>query len=173
MSGAAEWYYSVDGNSVGPITIEDLRAKIATGEVSARDHVFQDGMDDWVQAQDINALWAQPETLPPELTQTPTARRPATVEVKGYNPQNRAQGLATASIVCAIVSIVMLGSCFVQIPGLVLGILALRELTDSAEDHRWRIAAWIGVLVNGLLTAIILIFFIFIIVAVTIGAAAG
>lgn len=71
-----QWYYSKNGTQLGPIEESELRAKLASGEVSAVDLVWRDGMPDWLAAAkvpDLNAA-AGPPLMPPApggLAQSP------------------------------------------------------------------------------------------------------
>jgi len=49
----AKWHYSVNGQSFGPMTQEDILAKVSAGQAQATDYVWCDGMGDW---QPMNAV---------------------------------------------------------------------------------------------------------------------
>src|SRR5690349_16457528 len=44
------WYIAVGGRREGPMTAEDVIARIRAGGLSAKDHVFREGMASWEQA---------------------------------------------------------------------------------------------------------------------------
>jgi len=52
----ANWYIHIDGEQVGPITFNALRAKIKDGKLPGTTNVWQTGMADWVMAQDVGTL---------------------------------------------------------------------------------------------------------------------
>lgn len=52
----AEWYYAKGGQQLGPVTDDDLRQKVASGEVSAQDLVWRDGMANWQAASSVSEL---------------------------------------------------------------------------------------------------------------------
>jgi len=52
----AEWYYAKGGQQLGPVTADDLRQKIASGEVSGQDLVWKDGMANWQAASAVTEL---------------------------------------------------------------------------------------------------------------------
>ncbi len=52
------WYVAVDGQSVGPMTLEELKAGLASGKYTARTMVFADGMSGWTPAGEIAELGA-------------------------------------------------------------------------------------------------------------------
>jgi uncharacterized protein (TIGR00266 family) len=66
----ATWYYAKNGQSVGPMALAELRAKLASvdGENTL---VFGPGMSDWIEARHVPALASRP-TAPPTV---PSARR--------------------------------------------------------------------------------------------------
>ena len=43
----SEWYVAVEGKQQGPMSADEVRAKIRSGEVDSRAHVFTEGMSDW------------------------------------------------------------------------------------------------------------------------------
>lgn len=66
-----QWYYSKNGVQLGPISDNEIRMKLASGEISATDLVWRDGMNDWLPAAkvaDLTPLSAFPvarSTTPP------------------------------------------------------------------------------------------------------------
>jgi len=51
-----QWYYSKHGTQLGPVDIQVLRHKVATGEVSPSDLVWRDGMPDWLPSSQVPDL---------------------------------------------------------------------------------------------------------------------
>lgn len=51
-----QWYYSKNGTQLGPIGDEEIKAKIASGEVAPTDLVWKDGMGDWLPAGQVQEL---------------------------------------------------------------------------------------------------------------------
>jgi hypothetical protein len=41
------WYYSKNGMQLGPVSQEELSAKVETGEVLAQDLIWREGLTDW------------------------------------------------------------------------------------------------------------------------------
>jgi hypothetical protein len=41
------WYYSKNAAQLGPVSLDELRAKLASGEVLSTDMVWREGMPDW------------------------------------------------------------------------------------------------------------------------------
>lgn len=58
-----QWYYSKNGTQLGPVEESELRAKLGSGEISAADLVWKDGMTDWLPAAKV-AEFALPPTFP-------------------------------------------------------------------------------------------------------------
>lgn len=108
-----QWYYSKNGAQLGPIGPAEMQSKLAAGEISPTDLVWKEGMADWLpagQVVELRALLAPP----PAPVETPEAgARPyaAPVAVQPVHPASvveagkPAQGLAIASMVCGILSL--------------------------------------------------------------------
>ncbi|MBS2027320.1 MAG: zinc-ribbon domain-containing protein [Deltaproteobacteria bacterium] len=70
-----EWYVMINGEQVGPLSPDDLGAKIASNEVSDRSHVWRDGMAEWKRAADVDELAKHfaPPPPPPKPAAPPRA----------------------------------------------------------------------------------------------------
>ena len=76
------WYVAENGASVGPMTLEDLKAGLAEGRYTARTMVFRDGMAGWTPAGEIPELGASTPSPPAAIPPVPTgAARPRSDEV--------------------------------------------------------------------------------------------
>lgn len=51
-----QWYYSKNGTQLGPVAEGELRAKLATGEISQTDLAWREGMGDWLPVAKIPEL---------------------------------------------------------------------------------------------------------------------
>jgi len=51
-----QWYYSKNGVQLGPVTLQELQAKLVAGEVAWSDLVWRDGMSDWTAAGQVAEL---------------------------------------------------------------------------------------------------------------------
>ncbi|MEI6674881.1 MAG: DUF4339 domain-containing protein [Verrucomicrobiota bacterium] len=127
-----QWYYSKNGTQLGPVEQGELLARIATGEVTASDLVWRDGMADWVASGLVQELRAGVAGARPPLTLTdgtevspyapPTAMGPAAL----YAPPVPSNGKATASMVLGIISTVFgLCTCYGAVIAIPCGILAI------------------------------------------------
>ena len=66
-STAAGWYYALQGERVGPRSLDDVRALIANGVLDADALVWTPGMRDWSRVGDVSILspeWVQPRSAP-------------------------------------------------------------------------------------------------------------
>ena len=73
-----QWYYSKNGTQLGPVEVEELRAKIASGEVTASDLVWREGMTDWLpsaKATELAAV-AAPGMAIPQVSRDATLHSP-------------------------------------------------------------------------------------------------
>lgn len=77
------WYYSKNGTQLGPVEEGELRAKIASGEVSTSDLVWRDGMTDWLPSAKVAelAVIPAPHVAIPQVTRDATIHSP-------YNPSS-------------------------------------------------------------------------------------
>lgn len=66
MAAKEEWHYAKDGQQFGPISAAELKRLASTGELTATDLVWKDGMADWKKAASIKGLF------PTEQSATPT-----------------------------------------------------------------------------------------------------
>lgn len=62
-----QWYYSKNTTQLGPVSQDELRAKLASGEVSLSDMVWREGMADWRPASQMAELALSPTGAPPAL----------------------------------------------------------------------------------------------------------
>ena len=52
----ANWYYSQNGQQQGPVTAQFLKEKAISGELRPTDHLWKDGLKDWVAAGSLPGL---------------------------------------------------------------------------------------------------------------------
>jgi len=85
------WYFAVGGNRQGPISEDQLRANVASGEIRADTLVWNSGMADWGKASDVPGLiGAGAPPLPPgapALPRTVPAGVPGAVADGGQEGQ--------------------------------------------------------------------------------------
>lgn len=61
----SNWHYNDTGVQRGPITAEELKAKIAAGDLSGSSLVWQVGTTDWKEVRNCPALVEQIQSPPP------------------------------------------------------------------------------------------------------------
>ena len=62
---APRYHVAVDGQTTGPFTLDELRQKAASGELTRETHVWTDGMDGWAKAGEVEAVRAVFPAVPP------------------------------------------------------------------------------------------------------------
>lgn len=60
-----QWYYSKSNTQLGPVTEDELRAKLSSGEVSQADLIWKEGMADWLPASRVPEFSSR--TVPPAM----------------------------------------------------------------------------------------------------------
>jgi hypothetical protein len=71
-----EWYYSVSGEQLGPVSEEQVKQKVDAGEITSGTLVWQEGMAEWVPAAEtVLSEYLRKAALPPSPTGAPAARR--------------------------------------------------------------------------------------------------
>jgi hypothetical protein len=128
----AQWYYSKNGTQLGPVEEAVLRAKIASGEISAADLVWREGMSDWLTCGKVAELASHLG----QAAVAPVGPGPGGAAGSPYAPSSfpggvgvpPVSGLAVASLVCGIVGLV---TCMflVGIPAVVCGHMALNRIS--------------------------------------------
>lgn len=70
---AAAFFLAVNGQQIGPVTVGEMPAKIASGELTPTTLVWRDGMPQWAAASELPELRsifpAMPPPLPPQPSQ--------------------------------------------------------------------------------------------------------
>lgn len=144
-----QWYYSKNGTQLGPIGTGEIQSKIASGEVSAADLVWKDGMADWLPASQVAELRPLP-TAPAVQESRPESntpyQAPAVAQPSSQPPGAPlapgapvSQGLAVASMVCGIIAIL---TCCVwclsgplAVAAVVLGHVSLSKIRLEPGRH--------------------------------------
>jgi hypothetical protein len=177
-----QWYYSKNGTQLGPITGDELRAKIGSGEISPADLVWKEGMSDWLPSARVPEL-APSSAIPSAVSSIPAASgngeaSPYAAPVNaGYPVQPQmvvpSSGKATASMVLGIVGLVFgICGCYgfvIALPCCILAIVfggqfkadAARNPFLAAELGKAKagvIMGWIGIGISILLTVCLFAF---------------
>jgi hypothetical protein len=141
------WYYGRADQQFGPIDEFTLRGKIASGEVPGDSLVWRDGMSDWQPLASVAEL----QGPAPQGIYAPPATNPA-YQGGGYPyAPPPTCGLAIASLVCGIVSVLM---CYfgalAGIPAVICGHMALSRIAAAQNAMGGR-----GMAIAGLVTGYI------------------
>jgi len=157
------WYYSKNSTQLGPVSDDELQAKLACGEVTGTDLVWREGMADWRAVsvvEELRAALVSKDPLaapmvpaggvsspyaPPYAPSYPTSGMPVSLPTSG---------LAVASLVCGIIGLV---TCmlFPGIPAVICGHMALNHLSRPEVRMTGRGMAITG-LVMGYLSILVL-----------------
>jgi membrane protease subunit (stomatin/prohibitin family) len=62
---AVQYHISVDGQTTGPFSMDQLRAKAQSGELTRETHVWNEGMSGWARAGEVDAVKAVFGAVPP------------------------------------------------------------------------------------------------------------
>lgn len=73
----AEWHVSIDGSQSGPLTAQQIRSLAASGQLKPTDHIWKDGMSEWVSASSVKGLFPKSPPSPPRPPASPLPSRPA------------------------------------------------------------------------------------------------
>jgi len=119
----ADWYFGENEQQIGPLDEVAIRQAIRQGRVGRQTLVWREGMAQWTPLAAVPELLEGPDTLSPYLVPHVTS---GGVVVMGP----RTSGLAIASLVCGIVSILF---CQVigAVPALICGHMALSQINGS------------------------------------------
>ncbi len=79
------WYYTRDGQKLGPVSSTELKQLAASGNLQPTDNVWNDQMDKWVAARSIKNLFGQEHALPPTAAPPPVPVGVASPSPQGLN----------------------------------------------------------------------------------------
>lgn len=131
MESVMQWYYAKNGVQMGPVGIEELKAKLASGEVTGADMVWREGMPDWRKAAEVQELAvipaAQSAATVSSDSQTPYSPPSANPVPQSYpGAPVPGSGKATTAMVLGIVAAVFaVCGCYGIMVSLPCGILAI------------------------------------------------
>ena len=77
MSEETDWYYSNEGEQVGPVNTEALQQLVADGVINEATSVWADGLEDWIPAGEVEGLLPETSASPMAAPATTTASAPA------------------------------------------------------------------------------------------------
>jgi hypothetical protein len=114
-----------DGQQLGPFTEAEVKAQLASGALSPRDHVWWEGQAGWVPLGQSPLAAPMATSSPPiYLPPVPAPGRPGLPRTPVHAQPT--SSLAIASLICALLGLIC--SIFTAIPAIILGHLALVEI---------------------------------------------
>jgi hypothetical protein len=151
------WYYAKGGSQLGPVSDEDLRAKLSSGELLPSDLVWREGMSDWKPASSVPGLSAAsgapmappvampPVAAPPNVHHVPTYQQSVAPDpYSTHIPNYLWQSIVLTLLCCLPFGIVAIVHA-AKVDGLrTAGALdAAKAASDSARKWCW-VAFWCG-----------------------------
>lgn len=116
------WYYVQDGIQKGPVEPNEIHAMLTTGILYRSSLIWREGMEEWQPLQDTS-----------DWQTFLSSNNPAAYPVG--SPACRHSGLATASLICGISSLALMGMCFggilTGIPAVICGHMATRQIKNA------------------------------------------
>jgi len=102
---AHAWYYARDDRQYGPVTTEEVRELLASGELSADAFVWREGLDDWMEAVHVPDL-IRPARRRSRSKQRRSGKRHATDEQSG--------SIVVLSVLCGVAVVLSLPFALVE-----------------------------------------------------------
>ena len=169
------WYYATNGTQKGPVPTEDLKSRIAMGEVNPTDLAWREGMADWMPVGSIAELKLsepEPRTEAPAPVSAGAPQGPLSSPApQPYTPPVSpagtvlappSQGMAIASMICGIISLVFCCAWIISAPlalvAIVLGHMAISKTNADPKQYTGKGLARTGLITGylGLLGAIVI-----------------
>jgi hypothetical protein len=140
----ALWFYGENGQQAGPVDDTALNELVTSGRINGATMLWREGMPAWLTHDQLRAnggLYPQP-----------------TPQSIGYGMTPATSGLAIASMICGILTLV---TCmvFLGIPAVICGHMAMNEIDKSPVPRAGRGMAVAG-LACGYLGLVICLWFI-------------
>lgn len=115
------WFYAKNGSQQGPLSTDEIKSRIAMGEIGPSDLAWCEGMSDWMPIGQIPQLKIEApvrEVAPPVAAAPPFAPSSSPYQAPGSPAgaptpaqmvpgQTPSQGLAIASMVCGILTFIL------------------------------------------------------------------
>lgn len=124
------WFYSKNGQQLGPISEQDFSNKCSSGEILGTDLVWKEGMPDWIPMSQVTGLsLSQKISQPPAVVMPPQSGvgnvmsvQPPPVDVR-FIPQ-RIPNYQWQSIAALVLSCLQMLLCCIPV-GLIFAIIAM------------------------------------------------
>jgi hypothetical protein len=168
------WFYAKSGSQQGPLSTDEIKSRIAMGEIGPDDLAWCEGMSDWMPIGQIPQLKIEapareeappPVTAAPSLSSSPSPyQSPVSPSPAQMNPgQTPSQGLAIGSMVCGIIAFILcctgVLAAVIAISAVVLGHLAISKNKQNSAAYGGKGMARAGLVLGylGLLGAVVFI----------------
>ncbi len=69
-----QWYYVLEGQSVGPVSKSELKSRLESGSLAAETLVWTADLKEWIAASEVEELQAWKSSLPPDLSPVALAK---------------------------------------------------------------------------------------------------
>jgi hypothetical protein len=167
------WFYAKNGSQQGPLSTDEIKSRIAMGEIGPDDLAWCEGMSDWMPIGQIPQLKIEApvrEEAPPVAATPPFASSPSPYQAPASPTpaqmlpgQTPSQGLAIGSMVCGIIAFILCCSGYfaavLAIAAVVLGHVAISKNKRNPAANGGKGMARAGLVLGylGLLGAILVI----------------
>ncbi|MEK7950217.1 GYF domain-containing protein [Luteolibacter soli] len=172
------WFYAKNGSQQGPLSTEDMKSRIAMGEIGPSDLAWCEGMSDWMPVGQIPQLKIEApvrdEAPPPAFGapapsasatpyQAPVSAPGSPMPVQMIPGQSRAQGLGIASMVCGIIAFIFCCTGFISaaiaLAAIITGHLAISKNKQNPAVNGGKGMARAGLILGyiGLVGAVLFI----------------
>jgi hypothetical protein len=149
---AQEWFYSEQGNQVGPISGAQLKAMADSGQIGRQTLVWKEGMSEWAPASRVNGLFASAEHAPAPAVATYRTAAPVP-RYRPQEPEQQSSNTAISGMVLGILSIPCACVPLIGFPVAVVGII-FSSLALKSSGRSMAIAGLICSLIGIVLTVI-------------------
>ena len=123
---ADEWFYSQNGQSLGPVSVDTLRSMIASGTLGSQEMVWRNGMANWSPAgmvPELGMVAPAQQMPPPSMYAQPSPYpQPGVAPVGYYAPPTAYGTVAYAGFWLRFVAMVI-DSLILMVAGVVVGFI--------------------------------------------------
>lgn len=158
-----DWYYSKNDKQHGPVSEEDLKSKLSSGEVTEQDLAWCEGMGDWKPVGTLQQFKPAGSAAPPAPVPqgAPSPMGAPGAPRQAMAPVAPTSGLAITSLICGIIGICGFFACFIPcivgLGGIICGHMAMGEIKKSQDRIQGKGLAIAG-MIMGYISVVVLVF---------------